>query len=375
MAERIYIKNTKGELDSLEETPFPLEDDLQALLAEHPELLDGKQIRPDDPRRWILIKREKGIAETSGAGDRFALDHLLIDQDAIPTLVEVKRGSNTEVRRKVVGQMLEYAALATGGAGSWAVDDIRRDFEGRTDAPDAALRGLLGEDQDAGEFWEAVRINLAARRIRLLFVADEIPDSLARIVAFLNEQTRDNIEVLAVEIKQFSDQTTQTLVPRVIGRTAARPTEGNLTRESFLAGLGSSMALAAARLLDTALKAKASLTWGAASVSIRGHCPLWKDPISVGWLSPPRKTGWLGTKSFQFGWGGPSYGYPFEIEQRLSAWTEQFRDDDFAEAVGDKGLSWAMTPEDAAEHIDVLTDRLAAVLSDLKSLGADSKGA
>ena len=32
------------------------------------------------------------------------------DQDGIPTLVEVKRGSNAQVRREVVGQLLDYAA-------------------------------------------------------------------------------------------------------------------------------------------------------------------------------------------------------------------------------------------------------------------------
>ena len=210
MAERIYTRDEQGKLEPLEEAPFASEDDLQALLAEHPELLDGEQMRPGDPRRWILIKREKGIAETSDAGDRWALDHLLIDQDATPTLVEVKRGANSEVRRKVVGQMLEYAAHATGGAGSWTVDDIRRDFEDTANAqdrnPDDLIADLLQTDgePDVEAFWKDVGANLAARRIRLLFVADDIPDSLTRIVSFLNEQTRDNIEVLAVEIKQFS---------------------------------------------------------------------------------------------------------------------------------------------------------------------------
>lgn len=37
---------------------------------------------------------------------------MLVDQDAVPTLVEVKRGSNPEIRRTIVGQMLEYAAHA-----------------------------------------------------------------------------------------------------------------------------------------------------------------------------------------------------------------------------------------------------------------------
>ena len=70
MAERIYTQNERGELEPLEEELFSTEDDLQVLIADYPELLDGKQIRPDDPRRWILLTREQGIAESSGSGNR-----------------------------------------------------------------------------------------------------------------------------------------------------------------------------------------------------------------------------------------------------------------------------------------------------------------
>jgi hypothetical protein len=37
-----------------------------------------------------------------------------LDQDAILTIVEVKRSTDTHVRREVVGQMLDYAANAVG---------------------------------------------------------------------------------------------------------------------------------------------------------------------------------------------------------------------------------------------------------------------
>jgi hypothetical protein len=37
---------------------------------------------------------------------------LIIDQHAIPTLVEVKRSTDTRIRREVVSQMLDYAANA-----------------------------------------------------------------------------------------------------------------------------------------------------------------------------------------------------------------------------------------------------------------------
>ena len=90
------------------------------LIAQHPELLDGEQITPGDARRWILITREKGIAELSGQAARWSVDHLIVDQDAVPTLAELKRGSNPEIRRAIVGQLLEYAAHA---AETWTAEE------------------------------------------------------------------------------------------------------------------------------------------------------------------------------------------------------------------------------------------------------------
>ena len=380
MAERIYIKNKQGELDSLEETPFALEDDLQALLAEHPELIDGERIRPDDPRRWILIKREKGIAKTPDAADHWALDLLLIDQDAIPTLVEVKRGSNSEVRRKVVGQMLEYASHATG---SWSVGDIRRDFEGGVKAqkqdPVKVIAKLLQteEEPNVDGFWEDVGANLAARRIRLLFAADRIPSELERIVTFLNQQMQ-NVEVLAFEIKQFSAGVTQTLVPRIIGLTAAAPSKTaartKLTRESFLDEFtGDEVRAAATRLLDTAAKAGASLSWGSAAVSIRMRCQLWDQPVTVAWLYPPHKVGWA--KNFTFGWGGQTYERPQILTALLQEWSNQFAAYDSVEDISSKDIiGWALPHDVVAQNIGKIEARLAKVLSDLKSLEAGEGG-
>ena len=217
MPERIYTSTGDGKLEALEETRFPTEDELQALIAEHPELLDGEQIRPGDARRWILVTREKGIAASAGEGARWSVDHLIIDQDAVPTLAEVKRGSNPEIRRTIVGQLLEYAAHASE---TWTAEELRGMFERQSEArgrdADAVLATLLQTDgdPDVDGFWEDVSTNLAAKRLRLLFVADFIPDPLARVVEFLNAQM-PNIEVLAVEIKRFHGTSAQTLVPRV----------------------------------------------------------------------------------------------------------------------------------------------------------------
>lgn len=86
------------------------EDLRQAWLAKSPNLLAGGEQLAGSPRRWLLLKREAGVPDREAGGNRWSLDHLFIDQNAVPTLVEVKRSDDTRIRREVVGQMLDYAA-------------------------------------------------------------------------------------------------------------------------------------------------------------------------------------------------------------------------------------------------------------------------
>jgi hypothetical protein len=78
------------------------------------------------PRRWLLVSQEMGVPSEEEGGDRWSLDHLFLDQDAISTLIEVKRSSDTRIRREVVGQMLDYAANVVA---YWPVEAVRARFE------------------------------------------------------------------------------------------------------------------------------------------------------------------------------------------------------------------------------------------------------
>ncbi|MFK5634265.1 hypothetical protein [Ornithinimicrobium sp. LYQ103] len=205
-------------------TPHEAEDVLQALLSRHPDLLAGGQMDPHSPRRWLLVAREHGVPDREEAShDRWSLDHLFVDQDAVPTLVEVKRSTDTRIRREVVGQMLDYAA---NGILYWPVDRLREAFSSTQRAagqdPDEAVRKLTGDEDDVESFFDRVHENLQAGRVRLVFVADAVPDELQRIVEFLNTQMSP-AEVFAVEVKQYASPgfVGRTIVPRVIGRTAS----------------------------------------------------------------------------------------------------------------------------------------------------------
>ncbi len=115
-------------------------------------------------------------------------------------------------------------SVAANAVAYWPVEEIKAKFVGRCEAsdedPEEVLCTHLGEDYEPAEFWQRVKTNLQAGRIRMVLVADSIPAELRRIVEFLNEQM-DPAEVLAIEIKQFIGEGVKTLVPRVLGQTEA----------------------------------------------------------------------------------------------------------------------------------------------------------
>ena len=240
MSDTIYMSDYDGTLHPLSAVGYENEDNFQELLADHPNLLAGSQMDPEEPRRWVLVDREFGIGDTEG-GTRWALDLLFLDQDGIPTLVEVKRSTDSRIRRKVVGQMMDYAANAIRYGD---VDTIRRLFD-RTHANDSNVLEQTLKIADAEAYWDNVRDNLNRGRVRMVFVADHIPRELRRIVEFLNEQMRP-AEVLAVAVQRYTDteNASSVFVPRVIGQTeAAAHKKGtspqDYTRDAFFAELAS----------------------------------------------------------------------------------------------------------------------------------------
>lgn len=219
VAGRIYLLNENSDLLAMEESLYDSEKLLQEMLAQHPDLLAGEQINSEEPRRWLLITREMSVPGEEDGNSRWSLDHLFLDQDAVPTLVEVKRSTDTRIRREVIGQMLDYAANAVA---YWPVEEIRAKYESRCEKreedPEEVLMSFLGENHNSDVFWQRVKTNLQAGRVRLVFIADSIPAELRRVVEFLNEQM-DPAEVLAIEVKQFVGRGMKTLVPRVLGQT------------------------------------------------------------------------------------------------------------------------------------------------------------
>jgi hypothetical protein len=209
----LFFVKPDGELIRMTPSAPSKEDDLQALIARHPDLIG------DGDGALLLIEREHGIPDALDGHDRWSLDHLFVTRSATPVLVEVKRAVDTRLRREVVGQLLDYAA---NGVAFWPSGTIATRFEStcREDGidPIEKLAGFLGPETDPVAFWAQVDANFRAGQVKLLFVADRIPGELARIVEFLNDQMR--ADVRAVELSYFQGPDgVLTLAPRIIGET------------------------------------------------------------------------------------------------------------------------------------------------------------
>jgi len=279
---KIFLIDQEGkDIKEMLETAYSSEDVLQHLLALKPGLLPGDQINPETPREWLLVKREMGIPDQPNQGDRCSIDHLFLDQDGMPTLVECKRASDTRIRREVIAQMLEYAANATA---YWNTDDVRRAAEdthkNNGSSLADALERLLGSRDETRieEFWKLVEANLKTGKFRLIFVSDEIPPELRRLVEYLNERLLD-VDVLAVEVKQFLGDGIRAVVPRIIGMTqkaidrkaAGEIRKPQLNTETFLSQCSLDAADLFRKWLSSTLPEEFSIYWGATSFSIRAH--------------------------------------------------------------------------------------------------------
>lgn len=228
-----------GQLAPLTRTPYETESILQEALARFPDVLAGPATAGEGGR-LLLVSQEMPVLDAAGSLS-MSLDHLFVDSQGVPVLVEVKRSTDTRIRREVVAQMIDYAANAVK---YWPVERLRTLVEQsaatRQENPDGVLSSAFGEDIEPDRFWRTVEQNLRSGRVRLIFLADRLPDELVRVIEFLNEQMRDT-EVLGVEVPQYTGAGEEVVyVPRVVGRTVAaadtkRGTAGTRwTQESLL---------------------------------------------------------------------------------------------------------------------------------------------
>jgi hypothetical protein len=217
----VYIIREDGTTDIMKRVQCKDEEsELQAILEKNLDLIPGDQIDPEDPRRWLLVKREMPVPDPSTGLNRWSIDFFIVDQDAVPTFVECKRSADIRSRREIIGQMLEYAA---NGHYYWTSDTIKNYAEQTASKNGLTIDEVLSELHPTNEesvevFFDKVQDNLREGQLRLVFFMEDSPMELRSVVDFLNRQM-ERSEVLLVEAQQHELDQQRVVAPMLFGYT------------------------------------------------------------------------------------------------------------------------------------------------------------
>lgn len=312
---KVYIISPDGSACQMPRVYCKNEDkELQSLLEKNPDLIPGDQINPDDPRRWLLVKREMPVPDPNTGSDRWNVDFFFVDQDATPTFVECKRFKDTRARREVIGQVFEYVANAHY---YWQKDVIASYTEETAKTNGLSLEECLASlqptnDDTADTFFERVTQNLREGQVRIVFFLEDSPFELRSVVDFLNRQM-ERSEILLVEARIFDKDGNKIVVPSLFGYTEeARRVKKTVTvtsqasrkkweEQSFLQDaktkLGATAFESIEKLYNFCKSTNCQIKWGSGAISgsfglvCPSICP--RSIITV-WTNGPL--------SFNFGW-------------------------------------------------------------------------
>lgn len=209
------IVRTEGDLEwsAPEIAAYRQEAHLQAILADDPSHVPG------------VDSDAFTVCEMSIGGGR--IDVCAVGRDGSITVVECKLESNSEHKRRVIGQVVDYAS---------AIWDARVDgfLEAWITCGGADLRAELEHDA-----WERLEASISEARINLCLVVDQIDAHLRRLVEFLNLASHPDIAVTALQLGYASHAGVEILIPATFGGELARakattPKTLDWCKESFV---------------------------------------------------------------------------------------------------------------------------------------------
>lgn len=148
-----------------------------------------------------------------------SIDNFLVTPSGLPVIVECKLWRNPEGRRKVVGQILDYAKILS----RWSSSDLQREVGKRIGGGGDPLIDVLrraGREVDETAFHDALTFNLRRGRFLLLIVGDGIREDVEAIAEFLQRHAGLHFTLGLVEMPIYSAPNGDRLVvPRVLAQT------------------------------------------------------------------------------------------------------------------------------------------------------------
>lgn len=206
-------------------------------LEKFPEII-AEALEPDNPRKFIVLKKEAGV--TTGS-----IDLLLLDQNYVLTVVEVKRAESTDLRRKIIGQAIDYSANLVI---EWGTGEMLSKAENYWTEKGKKLLEVINTTFEPEERIEdnnvlIQKVQEKLDSLQIIFAVDgSFPNDLKTAIEFLNKHFK-SVRVYGLEVRYFGEEKgPQIITPLLIGRTAEvearKPAMGKKwTEDMFLSEL------------------------------------------------------------------------------------------------------------------------------------------
>jgi len=197
------------------------EEHLKKLIAQDPSLIPVAEIES------VSSPFDVAITEfpLRGCG---SMDILAFNRSGDIGIVECKLADNPEIRRKVIGQILEYAAYLN-KLDYAALNSFFLQKEGKT------FEELVNEKAENEEpewdkltFQKTVDQNLKEGKYTLVIVVDKMDDNLRTTIDFINTCGLQKISISALEMNRLSSGDIEILVPHLFG--ASKPKDAVLSQ-------------------------------------------------------------------------------------------------------------------------------------------------
>ena len=165
---------------------------LQELIQSNPQILPVDEF---EPIYWPLVAIGREIPTKSGP-----IDNLFISVSGYPVLVETKLWRNSEAKREVIAQVLDYA----GELSKWTYSDLEAITIKRTKKGVLELiQESLYSDPEKIPTEDQITKNLRLGRILILIVSDHIRESLITMLDYINKYSHLATNVGLVELQCY----------------------------------------------------------------------------------------------------------------------------------------------------------------------------
>lgn len=216
----ILIRRDSGAWETPDVLGYADEAALRELIAEHPDLLP---MVSGEAATVVEFNTDVGPA-----------DVVVVTTSGELILVECKLAQNREVRRTIVGQVLDYASRM------WGMDVDEFEQRWTAWAGESPFEALGDE---GGQIRRSVEGRLRQGRFTLVLAVDGINDDLRRIIEFLSHSTSADLTVLAFELARVARGDVEVLMPRAYGAELAAakgsptppPSRPSWTADEYLA--------------------------------------------------------------------------------------------------------------------------------------------